>query len=259
MNIYGLIGHPLGHSFSKTYFNEKFEKENLDCQYLNFDLEDLSDLPELWKKFPELCGFNVTAPYKEKIIPYLDEYDDVIDEIKAVNTVKIIKHHKLKGFNTDIFGFITIIYNINQYINLDQTKALILGTGGASKAIQWVLRRQRIPYEVVSRAATRGDLTYGQMTPELVRDHLVIINATPLGLYPNVDQAPSLPFEALTSRHCLIDLNYNPEETLFLRHGREQGAFTVNGLPMLHAQAEASWEIWNSPTSTPASLLSGER
>ena len=246
MRIFGLIGHPLEHSFSETYFNKKFEKEKLECQYLNFDLEDLTEWPQLLNYYPELCGVNVTAPYKESIIPFLDEYDESIEEIKAVNTVKINKYHKFIGYNTDVLGFETLIYKLNIYNNSNIKQALILGTGGASKAVQWVLKKLGIPFKVVSRDPSRGDFTYDSMTSETLSNHLLIINATPVGLYPNNDVAPELPYEALTKNHCLIDLNYNPEETLFLRLGRERGASTANGLTMLYAQAEASWHIWNS-------------
>lgn len=245
MRLYGLVGHPLEHSFSKNYFNEKFEKEQLDCQYLNFDLKDLTELPDLLHTHPELKGFNVTAPYKEIIIPYLDEYDAEINEIKSVNTVLINEYQKLKGFNTDIIGFKITIENLLKYNKTKDYNTLILGTGGASKAVQWVLKKSGIPFKLVSRTASRGDITYQQVTQETLEKFNIIINATPVGLYPNVDAAPALPYEALTSNHCLIDLNYNPQETLFLRYGKEKGAITCNGLPMLYAQAEASWRIWN--------------
>lgn len=236
MRLFGLIGHPLGHSFSKAYFTDKFEKEHLDCRYQNFDLQDISMLPKLLEEYSDLCGFNVTVPYKEAIIPLLDELDPIAAEVGAVNTVKVLPNGKLKGFNTDVVG-------LEQYPILQF--ALILGTGGASKAVQYVLRKHNVKYHLVSRDAMRGDYTYGLLMADVIRDHRLIVNTTPVGMFPQVDEAPAIPYEALSPNHILIDLIYNPEETLFLRKGRECGAVTFNGLRMLHGQAEASWKIWN--------------
>lgn len=233
---YGLIGHPLGHSFSKTYFTEKFEREGIDACYENFDLKDLNLLSSLLQQHPDLCGFNVTIPYKEAILPYLDELDPAAREVGAVNTVKVLNNRRLIGYNTDIIGINSSLSNPHS--------ALLLGTGGASKAVQYVLRKHHIPYHLVSRNPEKSDLTYQNLTPEIIQSHLLIINATPVGMAPHCEEAPLIPYEAITQKHILFDLIYNPEETLFLRYGREQGAKTINGLTMLHAQAEASWEIW---------------
>ena len=249
---YGLIGHPLGHSFSKDYFTKKFEREGLDCEYNNYDLEDLSMVRQL-----KLSGFNVTIPYKEAIIPYLDELDPVAAEVGAVNTVKVLPDGRLKGFNTDVIGLeasLSLIphpaLRITHYaFRIPNSEfrippSLLLGTGGASKAVQYVLRKHHIPCHLVSQDPEKGDFTYQDLSPEVIKTHLLIINATPVGMFPNVEEAPSLPYEALSPDHVLLDLIYNPEETLFLRHGREHGATILNGLTMLHAQADATWEIF---------------
>ena len=237
MKHYGLIGHPLGHSYSKAYFTAKFETEGLDCDYQNYDLEDISVI-----KQSNLNGFNVTIPYKEAIIPFLDELDEVAAEVGAVNTVKVMDNGKLKGFNTDVIGLESLIPHSSL---LTPHSSLILGTGGASKAVQYVMKKNGIDFKLVSRNAKKGDYTYDQLTPEIVKDHLLIINSTPIGMAPHIDALPDIPYDAITPNHTLIDLIYNPEITLFLRHGEEQGATTINGLAMLHAQAEASWKIWN--------------
>lgn len=254
MNRYGLIGHPLGHSFSKAYFTEKFEKEGLDCEYQNFDLEEISLIQPLVADHPDLKGFNVTIPYKEAIIPYLNEIDETAKEIGAVNTVKVLPNGQLKGFNTDINGIeVTLLGAISLRGALKGTSVtpeggyvvLILGTGGASKAVQYVLKKHHLPYHLVSRDPNKGHFTYETLTPAIIKKHLLIINATPVGMAPNIDETPAIPYEALTSQHILFDLIYNPEETQFLRNGKAKGAQTINGLTMLHAQAEASWKTWN--------------
>ena len=247
--IYGLIGHPLGHSFSKDYFTKKFELEGLDCEYNNYDLEDISMVRQL-----KLSGFNVTIPYKEAILPYLDELDPVAAEVGAVNTVKVLSDGRLRGFNTDVVGLeasLSLIPHsaLTRFTSLRATPfrippSLLLGTGGASKAVQYVLRKHQIPFHLVSRDPEKGDFTYQDLSPEVIKTHLLIINATPVGMFPNVEEAPSLPYEALSPDHVLLDLIYNPEETLFLRHGREHGATILNGLTMLHAQADATWEVF---------------
>lgn len=239
MKQFGLVGHPLGHSFSKAYFTEKFEREGLDCEYLNFDIDDLSSIRNIITEHPDLKGLNVTVPYKEAIISHLDELDSVANEIKAVNTVKVLPDGRLKGFNTDIIG-------LEKTLSMAMAgSALILGTGGASKAVQYVLTKHYIPFHLVSRNPEKGDFTYKELTPEIVASHPLIINATPVGMALRVNKAPDLPYDAITTQHTLFDLIYNPEETCFLRHGREKGARTLNGLTMLHAQAEAAWRIWN--------------
>lgn len=239
MKQFGLVGHPLGHSFSKAYFTEKFEREGLDCEYLNFDIDDLSSIRNIITEHPDLKGLNVTVPYKEAIISHLDELDSVANEIKAVNTVKVLPDGRLKGFNTDIIG-------LEKTMSMAMAgSALILGTGGASKAVQYVLTKHYIPFHLVSRNPEKGDFTYKELTPEIVASHPLIINATPVGMALRVNKAPDLPYDAITTQHTLFDLIYNPEETLFLQHGRDKGARTLNGLTMLHAQAEAAWRIWN--------------
>lgn len=239
MKRYGLIGHPLGHSFSKAYFTEKFEREGLDCEYLNFDIDEISLLRQLVIDHPDLKGFNVTIPYKEAILPYLDELDETAKAIGAVNTVKVLPNGRLKGFNTDVIGIERTLKNTIA------SPALILGTGGASKAVQYVLHQKGIPFHLVSRDPNKGHFTYETLTPTVIKEHLLIINATPVGMAPNINEAPLIPYEALTPQHILFDLIYNPEETRFLRKGKAKGALTINGLSMLHAQAKASWELWN--------------
>ena len=229
----------MGHSFSKAYFTEKFEREGLDCEYLNFDIDDLSSIRNIITEHPDLKGLNVTVPYKEAFISHLDELDSVANEIKAVNTVKVLPDGRLKGFNTDIIG-------LEKTLSMAMAgSALILGTGGASKAVQYVLSKHHIPFHLVSRNTEKGDFTYKELTPEIVASHPLIINATPVGMALRVNKAPDLPYDAITTQHTLFDLIYNPEETLFLQHGRDKGARTLNGLTMLHAQAEAAWRIWN--------------
>lgn len=237
MKRFGLVGHPLGHSFSKAYFNEKFKRAGLDCEYQNYDIEDITKIKQLVREQPDLSGFNVTIPYKESIIPFLDSLDNEAQDIQAVNTVKVLPNGKLKGFNTDIIGIEKSLVN-------PSGSALILGTGGASKAVQYVLRKKNILYHLVSRDPLKGDFTYPELTTEIVQSHLLIINATPVGMAPTIDAAPILPYDALTPQHTLFDLIYNPEETLFLKRGKEKKATTINGLTMLYAQAEASWAIF---------------
>ena len=246
MKRFGLIGHPLGHSFSKAYFTEKFNREGVDACYELFDLADINELPGLIKKYPDLRGFNVTIPYKEAIIPYLYKLDSLADVVGAVNTVKVLRDGRLIGFNTDVYGFAETLYEV---FGGDRAKlpkaALVLGTGGASLAVHFALRELDVHYTVVSRSVIKGDYLYEELTPEIILAHPLIINATPVGMAPNINEAPMIPYEAITSEHILFDLIYNPEETLFLRYGRERGATTVNGMKMLHTQADAAWEIWN--------------
>ena len=241
MKRYGLVGHPLGHSFSKAYFTEKFKKEHIEARYENFDTENLEALRKMLQQHSNLCGFNVTIPYKETLLPYLDFVDPIAAEVGAVNTVKVLADGRLKGYNTDIIGIEATL----ETLPWKETFALLLGTGGASKAVQYVLRQNNLPYHIVSRSSERGHYTYTDVTPEIIQSHLLIINATPVGMAPHIAEAPTIPYEAITSNHILFDLIYNPEETLFLKHGREHIARTINGLTMLYAQAEASWKIWN--------------
>lgn len=247
MQKYGLIGYPLKHSFSIGYFNEKFEAENIDAQYVNFEIPDIRDFMEVIEENPNLCGLNVTIPYKEQVIPYLDELDKDTAKIGAVNVIKIIRlpkgKVKLVGYNSDIVGF---TQSIEPLLQPHHTKALILGTGGASKAVFHGLDNLGIKATFVSRTKKSDDiLTYRELTPEIMQEHTVIVNTTPLGMYPKVDFCPDIPYEQLTPNHLLYDLLYNPNETLFMKKGKEKGAVVKNGLEMLLLQAFASWEIWN--------------
>lgn len=247
MRTFGLIGYPLEHSFSPSFFSKKFEKENINARYDLFPIEDISDFPKILKNYPGLEGLNVTIPYKESIIPYLDDTSKEAKEIEAVNTIKITKKNSrsfLKGFNTDVFGFYESL--VNFLPTTTNIKALILGTGGAAKAVAWVLKKEGIRYNTVSRQSTLGDLNYNDLTGEIIKDHKLIINTTPLGMHPNTGQAPPIPYQHLTSHHFCYDLIYNPEKTTFLKESENQGAAIKNGLEMLQLQAEKSWEIWNS-------------
>ncbi|GAA6530019.1 MAG: shikimate dehydrogenase [Prevotella sp.] len=245
MDKYGLIGYPLGHSFSKNYFNEKFHNENIDAQYINFEIPDIGDLPEIVDSNPELKGFNVTIPYKEKVISYLDYISPEARAIGAVNVVKVEhkgSHVTLKGFNSDVIGFTK---SIEPLLEKFHKKALILGTGGASKAINYGLKSLGLENIFVSRFQRPGTIQYEQITPEMVQEYNVIVNCTPVGMYPHVDECPQLPYKAMTTRNLLYDLIYNPDETLFMKRGKAQGANVKNGLEMLLLQAFASWEFWN--------------
>ena len=242
MKRYGLIGHPLKHSQSRFYFNEKFEYEGLDRVYQHFDLKSLDGLREVMEKYPDLCGFNVTIPYKEAIIPMLDEMDSVAKEVGAVNVVKI-NEGKLKGYNTDVYGFEQLL---NRAINGKEINhALVLGTGGASKAVQYVLKQKGIPYATVSRDAEKGDYTYDTLNDEILRQNHLIINTTPLGLFPQIDDFPDLHYQALSKKHILIDLIYNPKETAFMELGKTWGAKVYGGTQMFEEQAKKTWEIFN--------------
>lgn len=246
MKTYGLIGYPLEHSFSQKYFTDKFEKEKLNARYLNFPIASISDFPELFKHHPYLAGLNVTIPYKEQVISFLDELDDTAQEIGAVNVIKISwdgLNYSLKGYNSDIVGFKESLFPL---LTIDHKRALVLGTGGASKAVVTALKQLNIEYRYVSRTPENENiLSYNDLTPEIIKDHKLIINTTPLGMYPQTDKCPSIPYEHLTNEHLLFDLIYNPEETLFLKKGKEKGAKTKNGLEMLYLQAEEAWRIWN--------------
>jgi shikimate dehydrogenase len=246
MKLVGLIGYPLSHSFSVGYFSEKFRKEGIiDCQYINFPLPDLSEFSELVRTHPELIGLNVTIPYKEKIIAYIDKLDPVSEKIGAVNTLKFIQdgsHRTITGYNTDYFGFRdSLLPNINH----SHKNALILGTGGASKAVSFVLKELGINYIFVSRNPEKGELGYHDLCTSIIKKHLLIVNTTPLGTYPDTNSFPDIPYDLLTPDHILYDLVYNPPETEFLRLSRQKGAQCINGQRMLEIQAEKSWEIWN--------------
>ena len=238
---FGLIGKDISYSFSRHYFTKKFKELNLvNHEYDNFDFQNINEFSEINLK--EVAGFNVTIPYKEKIIAFLDKIDTVAEEIGAVNTIKITSDHKLIGFNTDYYGFQE---SIKPWIQSHHKKALVLGTGGASKAILYVLKKLNIEYTVVSRTPRAGQISYDQITKEVMRDYTVIVNSTPLGTFPDVDKCPTIPYEYLTDKHLLFDLIYNPDKTTFLAKGEQKGAKIVNGSKMLELQAEKAWEIWN--------------
>ena len=244
MDKYGLIGYPLEHSFSRNYFNEKFRNERIDAEYDNFEIPSIENLKEVLETTPNLRGLNVTIPYKEEVIRYLDELSPEARAIGAVNVICVT--HKgsktvLKGFNSDVIGFTRSIESMLEPLH---RKALILGTGGAAKAVDYGLKSLGLGTLFVSRTARPGVITYNDVTPDLIRSHKVIVNCTPLGMYPHVDSCPPLPYEAMDSHTLLYDLLYNPDETLFMQKGRQQGAITKNGLEMLLLQAFASWEMW---------------
>lgn len=246
MKKYGLIGFPLTHSFSKRYFTEKFEAENIDSTYDNFEIDNISKFPEIVKNNPELIGLNVTIPYKEQVIPFLDDLNESAKEIGAVNTVKIIRNGSgvyLKGFNTDTFGFET---SLKPLLKPYHKKALILGTGGASKALKYVLNNLEIDFVSASiEELKENEIRYEVIDKEMMKERLLIINATPLGTYPKVETYPNIPYLYLTEKHLLFDLVYNPEISAFLRKGIDMGATTKNGYEMLLLQAKKSYEIWN--------------
>ena len=270
MTKYGIIGFPLGHSFSRGFFTEKFAREGIDAQYLNFEIPDAKMLLDVLRDNPELRGLNVTLPHKQAVIPMLDELSDEAREIGAVNVIKIEDNRqqttdkqgstaegkvnsqesrgdnqqsivKLKGFNSDIIGFTE---SIKPLLQPHHTHALILGTGGASRAIRVGLSRLGIEWTYVTRSPREGMFAYPDLTSEVMEKYTVIVNCSPVGMFPKVDEAPNIPYELLTPKHLLFDLVYNPEDTLFMQNGRERGATVKNGLEMLHLQAVASWRFW---------------
>ena len=246
MEKYGLIGYPLGHSFSINYFNQKFEDEGIDAVYENFEIPTIDALPEVLGSNPELLGLNVTIPYKEKVIPFLDNISPEARAIGAVNVIRVThsgKNIHLKGYNSDVIGFTKSIEPM-----LDKKwhqKALILGTGGASKAIDYGLRNLGLETVFVSRYERPDTIQYKSITPDVVQEYNVIVNCTPLGMYPKTEECPLLPYEAMDQHTILYDLIYNPDETLFMKRGAEYGAQVKNGLEMLLLQAFASWEFWH--------------
>lgn len=244
MKQYGLIGKVLVHSFSKKFFTEKFEREGIDAQYDLFELPTIEEFKKLVEE-KELYGLNVTIPYKELVIPFLDELDPTAEGIGAVNTIKFIRDSKgcrLKGYNTDIIGFRD---SIKPLLRDAHEKALVLGTGGASKAVCYALEQMGLEYKYVSRTARPDAFTYAELNEEIMSEYLVVVNTSPLGMFPNVDSAPDIPYEYLSEDHLLYDLVYNPENTKFCQLGKAQGAVTKSGLDMLHGQAVAAWKIWN--------------
>jgi shikimate dehydrogenase len=246
MKLYGLIGYPLSHSFSRKYFSEKFEKEAIkNCDYQLFPIENIEELPDLISKHPTLQGLNVTIPYKQQVQKYLQKVDSRADKIGAVNVIKI-NQGKLTGYNSDYFGFRESLLEFMGDSN--NIKALVLGTGGAAKAVKVVLQDLGIPFLEVSRQKKEQVITYQylQENKALLQTHQLIINTTPLGMSPKVDASPAINYSELTNQHLLYDLVYNPEETRFMLLGKKAGAKVKNGLEMLYLQAEKSWEIWNS-------------
>lgn len=247
MKQFGLIGHPLGHSFSARFFAEKFCREGIDAEYLNFDIATAEELSALIAAHPALCGLNVTIPHKQAVIPLLDSLSDGAREIGAVNVVRIRRDGtqvRLEGHNTDVVGFSR---SIAPLLAPHHRRALVLGTGGASRAVVHGLRTLGVEPVYVSRthrADLPGAFTYDELTPEVMAAHTVVVNASPVGMFPHVDDAPRIPYDRLTHRHLLYDLVYNPLETTFMRLGAAQGAVVKNGLEMLHLQALAAWEIW---------------
>ncbi len=276
MTTYGLIGYPLGHSFSRKFFTEKFEKEGIDAQYLNFEIPSIEEFPEIIKNNPELRGLNVTIPYKQQVMQYLDEISEEAKAIGAVNVVRIERpspqpspimgretmrnagnkpdglpikgdmseglRGSLIGYNSDVIGFVE---SIKPLLKPHHKKALILGTGGASKAIRYGLEEKLgMKTLFVSRSAREGMITYEEVTAEVLKEYEVIVNCSPVGMYPHVDECPALPYEDMNENNLLYDLVYNPLETLFMKKGAEQGATVKNGLEMLHLQAIASWKFW---------------
>lgn len=239
---YGLIGYPLSHSFSKKYFTEKFERDSITGRvYELFPIEKITDLPLLLKEETDLQGLNVTIPYKEQVIPFLNEQSDVVKEIQACNCIAI-QDGKLIGYNTDVLGFEK---TLERKLLSSHQRALVLGTGGAAKAVNYVLKKKGIEYTEVSRNASGITITYDEIDQEILATHTLIINTTPLGMYPNVEEAPNIPYDLLTPQHYLYDLVYNPAKTKFLLEGERRGALIENGADMLVIQAEASWDIWN--------------
>ena len=243
---FGLIGHPLGHSFSAKFFAEKFGRENIAASYQNFDIERADTLREIAIAHPRLKGVNVTIPHKQAVMSLLDDISDEAKAIGAVNVIRISRRAdgspSFKGYNSDIIGFCRSIHPLLLPIH---RKALVLGTGGASKAVIHGLRKLGIVPQYVSRNAKEGILTYEDLTPSVMKEHLVIVNCSPVGMSPHIDECPKLPYELLTPNHLLYDLVYNPTETLFLKKGAEMRAITKNGLEMLHLQALASWDFWH--------------
>jgi shikimate dehydrogenase len=248
---FGLIGYPLSHSFSQKFFTEKFLKENImNAQYANFPIPSIESFAALWKENPNLEGLNVTIPYKKEVIAFLQHSSPVVEAIKACNCIRKF-NNELYGYNTDVIGFEK---SLLPFLQPHHTHALILGTGGASAAVQWVLQKLNIQFQIVSRKANtieantelKASLSYDQLSASVIESHTLIINTSPLGMYPNTNEAPNIAYDAITAQHHLYDLVYNPTETLFMKNGLAKGATVQNGLDMLHIQAEESWAIWNA-------------
>ena len=251
MRQFGLIGYPLSHSFSQKFFTEKFLQENIvNASYHNFPIPSMESFGALWKENPNLEGLNVTIPYKKEVIPFLQHSSAVVQEIHACNCIRKF-NNELYGYNTDVIGFEK---SLLPFLKPHHTHALILGTGGAAAAVQWVLQKLNIQFQIVSRKANaieantemKSIISYDQLNKSLVETHTLIINTSPVGMYPNTNEAPPIAYEGITAQHHLYDLVYNPTETLFMQKGLEKGATVQNGLAMLHIQAEESWAIWNA-------------
>ena len=247
MDKYGLIGYPLHHSFSQSFFNEKFLSEKIDAEYVNFEIPTIKEFRAIIKNNPDLKGLNVTIPYKEQVIPYLDDLSNNAKAIGAVNVIKFVRNKsgkkvKLIGYNSDVIGFQE---SLEPLLEKYHQSALILGTGGASKAIRRGLDNLGLSSQFVSRERMANAILYEDITPEIMEKHTLIVNCTPVGMFPNINECPNIPYECITSKHFLYDLLYNPDETLFLKKGKEYGAKVKNGLEMLLLQAFASWEFWH--------------
>ena len=243
MRQFGLIGHPLTHSFSPTYFSEKFQKEEIsDAQYDAFELQDISQFPNLLKSNPGLAGLNVTIPYKESVMPYLDEIDPVAAEISSVNTI-LFHDGKTIGHNTDLIG---ISETLKPHLEWYMMTALIIGTGGSAKTVSYFLKKIGIQTLFITRNPSSIDqIGYAELTEEMIQKHKLIINCSPVGMFPHVEEKPDIPYEGITDMHVLFDLIYNPPMTQFLQEAQDRDATTLNGSKMLRIQAEASWELWN--------------
>lgn len=246
MKTFGLIGYPLAQSFSQKYFTTKFQKENINARYLNFEIPSINELPELLNHHPYIAGLSVTIPYKQEIFKYLNELDETARLVGAANAVKIIWKDKkpvLKGYNTDLIGFAE---SIKPLLKEHHKKAMILGTGGAAKAIAHALQLMDIEYKYVSRSANnKNTLNYEQLDSNIINENTIIVNCTPIGMFPKINECPEIPYSLISDKHLLYDLTYNPETTLFMQKGIDNGATVKNGLEMLHLQAEAAWKIWN--------------
>jgi len=241
--LYGLIGYPLSHSFSKAYFAKKFQDLGIENKHYDlFPLAKIEEFSDLLTRDKNIVGLNVTIPYKEKVMRFLDEIDEAAEKIGAVNTIKIAANGKTKGYNTDVYGFEKSLLALLQP---HHQAALILGTGGAAKAVKYVLEKCHIRYKMVARRPKATQFSYEDIDETVLQKYSIIINATPLGMSPNLESCPNLPYEHLTKQHLLYDLVYNPAETVFLQKGKQQGAIIKNGLEMLHLQAEKAWQIWN--------------
>ncbi len=241
MNTYGLIGNPVEHSFSEKYFTEKFKREKIEAKYKTFKLKDITELQDIIKKEGDLKGLNVTIPFKEEVIPFLDEVEAQAESIGAVNTIKF-EDGKRIGYNSDVFGFMKSLFPL---IEKQHTNALVLGTGGASKAIVHALHSLGIDYKMVSRSPKTNQFSYEEIDEDIMNEYKLIINCTPLGTYPKTEESPAIPYKFLTPQHLLYDLTYNPPITQFLANGQQRGCKIFNGQKMLEFQAERSWEIWN--------------